>query len=78
MPEEMQGIKHYLIDEIDPKEEFNIYKFKDLATKYINEIHSKNKIPIIVGGTGFYIQSVIYDIDFSDTETDNEYRGLFI
>ena len=74
MPEEMQGIKHYLIDEIDPKEEFNIYKFKDLATKYINEIHSKNKIPIIVGGTGFYIQSVIYDIEFSDTETDNEYR----
>ncbi len=62
--EETQGIKHHLIDVLSPKEDFNIYIFKEMANKAIEEIVKKDKIPIIVGGTGFYIQSVIYDIDF--------------
>ncbi len=73
-PDEMQGINHYLIDILEPAEEFNIHLFKTLTLKAMDEIYAKNKIPIIVGGTGFYIQSVIYDIDFCDTEADNLYR----
>ena len=74
-PEEMKGIRHYLIDELEPTEEFNIFEFKSRAVKYINEIYDKGKIPIIVGGTGFYIQSVLYDIDFSDEDGDKSYRS---
>lgn len=73
--QEMQGIRHYLIDEFYPDEEFNITVFKERAEKYINEIYEKGKIPIIAGGTGFYIQSVLYDIKFTETDTDNNYRN---
>lgn len=73
--DEMQGIKHYLIDEIYPDEEFNIFIFKELAKKYADEIYAKGKIPIIVGGTGFYIQSLLYDIEFSEEENDKSYRA---
>lgn len=73
--DEMQGIKHYLIDEFLPDEDFSIAKFKDLATKYIDEISAKGKIPILVGGTGFYINSVIYNNDFTKTEKDNTLRN---
>ncbi|SHI30565.1 tRNA (adenosine(37)-N6)-dimethylallyltransferase MiaA [Parasporobacterium paucivorans] len=73
-PEEMQGITHHLIDEIDPDEEFNVVRFKELTQKYLDDIYSKNKIPIIVGGTGFYIQSVLYDIDFTDAVEDISIR----
>lgn len=72
--EETDGIHHHLIDILEPKEEFNVHIFKKLATKAINDISSRGKIPIIVGGTGFYIQAVLYDINFDDTETDYEYR----
>ena len=72
--EETDGIPHHLIDILEPKEEFNVHIFKKLATKVINDISSRGKIPIIVGGTGFYIQAVLYDINFDDTETDYEYR----
>lgn len=72
--EEMQGIPHYLIDELDPREEFNIVQFQRLAKKYISAIHEKGKIPMLVGGTGFYIQSVLYDIDFTETEQETAYR----
>lgn len=72
--EEMQGIKHYLIDEFYPDEDFSIAKFKNLATKYIQEIYAKGKIPILVGGTGFYINSIIYDNDFTETEKDDTFR----
>jgi len=72
--EEMQGVKHYLIDEIEPDVEFNVTVFKRLAKKYIEEIRAKGKIPIIVGGTGFYIQSVLYDINFTEHENDTSYR----
>lgn len=72
--EEMQGIKHYLIDEFYPDEEFNVSIFKNKAKKYIDLIHSKGKIPILAGGTGFYIQAVVNDNNFSQTQADNSYR----
>ncbi len=73
-PEEMQGVKHYLIDELEPSEEFNVAVFKEKCDKYIEEIYSHGKVPILVGGTGFYIQAVLYNIDFKETQTDNAYR----
>ncbi len=72
--DEMKGIKHYLIDELDADEEFSVYEFKIRAEKYIKQILSDGKIPIIVGGTGFYIQSVLYGIDFSEEESNTKYR----
>jgi len=72
--EEMQGIKHYLIDEFEPWEEFNVAIFKEKCDKYIQEIYSHNKIPVIAGGTGFYIQAVLYNINFKETATDEAYR----
>lgn len=73
-PEEMDGVPHYLIDEIEPEEEFNVVKFQQYTKHYMDQIYSKNKIPILVGGTGFYIQAVLYDIDFTENETDHSYR----
>ena len=73
-PKEMDGIKHYLVDELEPDVDFNVYLFKQMATQAIEEIYNKGKIPIIVGGTGFYIQSVLYDINFSNEDGDILYR----
>ena len=67
---EMQGIKHHLIDEIYPDEEFSVAKFQQLAVKYIDEIIKKGCIPIVAGGTGLYINSLIYNINFSETISD--------
>jgi tRNA dimethylallyltransferase len=72
--EEMDGIKHYLIDEVYPSEEFNVAKYQELALKYIDEIANNNKIPIIVGGTGLYINSLLYNINFTETICDWELR----
>ncbi len=72
--EEMQGVPHYLIDEFMPQEEFNIVLFQKYAKSYMEEIYEKGQIPILTGGTGFYIQSVVYDIDFSREEVDKSYR----
>lgn len=74
MPDEMQGVKHYLVDEFEPWDEFNIAVFKERSDKYIEEIYAKGKIPILVGGTGFYIQAVLYNIDFAQTEIDSKFR----
>ncbi len=73
-PEEMQGIRHYLVDELMPKEPFHICRFQQMAKEALQEIYSNGQIPIVVGGTGFYIQSLIYDISFSDQEQDSAYR----
>ena len=73
MPEEMQRIRHYLIDVLEPTEDFNVFIFKKMAKEAIEDIISRGKIPIIVGGTGFYIQSIIYDIDF-DEEDNSKIR----
>lgn len=71
-PDEMQGVKHYLIDILNPEEEFNIYRFKQYASEAMREIYGKGRIPMIVGGTGFYIQSILYDIDFNSEENEDK------
>ena len=73
-PEEMQGVKHYLVDELLPQEEFHIVKFQQMAKAAMEEIYAKGKIPVLVGGTGFYIQSVLYDIDFTENPEDTTCR----
>lgn len=72
--EEMEGICHYLIDVLNPDEEFHVVKFQEMAKDAIKVIYAKGKIPILVGGTGFYIQSVLYDIDFTQTDEDEDFR----
>ena len=75
MPEEMEGIKHYLVDELDPKEEFHVARFQQMAKDAMDKIYDKGRIPILVGGTGFYIQALLYDIDFTEQECDEAYRA---
>ena len=75
MPEEMEGIKHYLIDELMPHEEFNIVVFQQRAKAAMEEIYANGQIPIVAGGTGFYIQSLIYDIDFDNQDCDEAFRA---
>ncbi len=72
--EEKQGIKHYLIDEITPDREFSVAGFQQLAIKYIDDIINRGKVPIVSGGTGLYIDSLIYNIEFGDTICDWELR----
>jgi tRNA dimethylallyltransferase len=72
--EEMDGIKHYLIDEIDPSEAFNVVLFQQMALEKIEEILNRGKIPIVCGGTGLYISSLINNIQFSEIENDEELR----
>lgn len=72
--EEMQGIPHHLIDVLSPDEEFNVYTFQQMAKKSLAEIYKNGHIPIVAGGTGFYIQALLYDVDFSEHETEEKYR----
>lgn len=72
--EEADGVPHYLIDEFDPDEEYNVMIFQQKAKAYMEEIWAKGKIPILVGGTGFYINALLYDNDFTETENDTSYR----
>ncbi len=74
LPEEMQGVPHHLIDVLEPSEEFNVVLFTKLAKQAMAECYAKGKIPILVGGTGFYIQAVLYDIDFTENDDDKSYR----
>ena len=73
-PEEADGVPHYLIDEFDPDEEYNVMIFQQKAKAYMEEIWAKGKVPILVGGTGFYINALLYDNDFTETENDTSYR----
>lgn len=75
MPEEMGGVKHHLIDILEPNEEFHVVKFQSMAKEAMQNIYSNGKMPIIVGGTGFYIQSVLYDVDFTESEEDTAFRA---
>ena len=72
--EEMQGIKHYLIDFVSPDERYSVADYKLDAKKAIKEIINKGKVPIIVGGTGLYVDSLIYEIEYPNIEFDEEYR----
>ena len=73
-PEEMKGVPHYLVDVLEPEEEFHIVKFQQMAKAAMKEIYGKGKIPILVGGTGFYIQAVTRDIDFTEAKQEDAYR----
>lgn len=72
--EEMADVPHYLIDVLKPEEEFHVVRFQQMAKAAMADIYSRGKIPIIVGGTGFYIQALLYDIDFTENEGDSVYR----
>ena len=72
--EEMQGIKHYLIDFVSPDERYSVADYKKDAKKAIKEIIEKGKTPIVVGGTGLYIDSLIYEIEYQNIEYDENYR----
>lgn len=74
MPDEMQGVPHYLVDKFSPDEEFHVVKFKEYAKGYMEQIYEKGKIPIIVGGTGFYIQALLKDVSFDENKEDKTYR----
>ena len=73
-PKEMQGISHHLIDVLEPEEEFHVVKFQQMAKEALDGIYQRGHIPIVVGGTGFYIQALLYDISFEDNEEDHSYR----
>lgn len=72
--EEMRGIPHYLVDVLEPDEEFNVVRFQQMAKNAAEQIYEKGKIPLVVGGTGFYIQALLYDIDFADHDGDCSIR----
>ena len=72
--EEMEGIKHHLIDFVEPNQRYSVAEFKQDAEKAIEEIVSKGKTPIIVGGTGLYVDSLIYGIEYQDIKIDEKYR----
>lgn len=73
-PDEMEGIPHYLVDELEPWEEFHVVRFQQMAKAALAKIYARQHIPIVVGGTGFYIQALLYDIDFSENDGDDSYR----
>ena len=73
--EERHGIPHHLLDICDPSENFSVARYQKAAFTALQDIYSRGKIPILVGGTGFYIQAVLYDIDFTEEENDPEYRA---
>ena len=72
--EEMQGIPHYLVDVLDPEEAFNVVRFQEMAKAAMQKIHDNGHIPIVVAGTGFYIQALLYDIDFTENDSDFSFR----
>ena len=74
MPDEMDGIPHHLIDVLEPAEEFNVVSFQQMAKQAMDGIYDRGHIPIVTGGTGFYIQAFLYDIDFTDNDEDAELR----
>lgn len=72
--EEMEGIKHYMIDEVDPDFDFSVAEFQQRCQKYMEQIDSKDMVPLVTGGTGLYLNSIMYDMDFSNVSSDNELR----
>ncbi len=73
--EEMQGIAHHMLDILEPTQDFNVVYFQKLAKRYIEEIYQRGNVPIVVGGTGFYIQALLYDIDFTENDENTAYRS---
>lgn len=73
-PEEMDGVPHYLVDVLEPEEEFSVVRFQQMAKEAAEEIYARGQIPLVVGGTGFYIQALLYDIDFTENDGDDSFR----
>ena len=73
-PEEMEGIPHYLIDVLEPEEEFNVVRFQQMAGAAMDEIYQAGRIPVVVGGTGFYIQALLKGVDFTETDGPSPFR----
>ena len=78
VPEEMQGVPHHLIDVLEPDEEFHVVKFQEMAKKALEEIYAKGKVPIVVGGTGFYIQALLYLSLIQDLESHPTFLLLHV
>lgn len=72
--EQMQGVPHHLIDVLNPEDEFNVYTFQTMAKESLKGIYERGHIPIVAGGTGFYIQALLYDINFEPEEENTEIR----
>lgn len=72
--DEMEGVPHHLVDVLDPREGFDVCRFQSMAKEALAGIYERGRVPIVVGGTGFYIQALLYDIDFTETEEDTAYR----
>lgn len=75
MPDQMGGIPHHLIDVLEPTEEFNVVSFQQLAKKALQDIYARGRLPVVAGGTGFYIQALLYDIDFTENDEDTALRA---
>lgn len=73
-PEEMQGVPHHLVDILPVEEPFHVYEFQQLAKQSLEKIYENGHIPIVVGGTGFYIQALLYDVQFQEEREENKYR----
>lgn len=73
-PSEMDGVLHHLVDVLEPDEEFHVVRFQQMAKEAMKQIYSRGHVPILTGGTGFYIQALLYDIDFTENESDPKYR----
>ena len=72
--DEMEGVPHHLVDVLDPREGFDVCRFQSMAKEALAGIYERGRVPIVVGGTGFYIQALLYDIDFTETKEDTAYR----
>lgn len=73
-PQEMDGVPHHLIDVLDPWEEFNVTRFQSMAKEAMEGIYARGRVPIVTGGTGFYIQALVYDIDFKENDGSTKIR----
>ncbi len=73
--QEMEGVPHHLINVLEPWQEFNVYIFQRMAKEALKEIYERGKVPIVVGGTGFYIQALLYDVDFSSQDAGGRVRA---
>ena len=75
LPKEMDGVRHHLIDVLSPDEKFDVFRFSQMAKEAMQGIYERGHIPVLVGGTGFYIQAVTRDIDFTEAQQENTYRA---
>ncbi len=75
--EEACGIKHHMIDLVEPDEDFSVSEFQKIAEKHIDEIHNKGKLPIIIGGSGLYLNSLLYDLDFGTVKSDEKVKKYY-